>query len=245
MASVEEHYKNLLAPYYTWISGGADQQLDVNRSFFRKHKVLPSSGAQALDLGAGSGFQSIPLAELGFQVHAIDLSSALLRELKARAGDLPIVTIQDNLLNFARHIPSQFEIIVCMGDTLTHLNNLGEVQLVIRRVHKALAPQGRWVIGFRDLSVELSGLDRFIPVRSESHRIFTCFLEFKKKYVRVHDLLYERTTDSWTLHSSFFHKLRISAQWLQTALMKAGFRIDKLDIQMGMTMISAHKPKQP
>lgn len=241
MATIAEHYKHLLAPCYTWINGGAEQQFDANRSFFRKHKVQPGSCAQALDLGAGSGFQSIPLAELGFRVYAIDLSSELLDELMARAGDLPIVTIQDDLLNFARQIPSQFDIVVCMGDTLTHLETLGDVQRLIRRVYKALAPKGRWVIGFRDLSVELIGLDRFIPVRSESHRIFTCFLEFKKNYVRVHDLLYERAADAWTLRSSFFHKLRISTQWLQSALVQSGFRIEQLDIQLGMTTIMVRK----
>ena len=58
MPSVEEHYKNLLAPYYTWIQGGNEQQLSAHRDFFGKHNVRPAGNAVAVDLGAGSGFQS-------------------------------------------------------------------------------------------------------------------------------------------------------------------------------------------
>lgn len=242
MPSVEEHYKKMLAPYYTWISGGAERQFDENRAYFRKQNVRPAIGGVALDLGAGSGFQSIPLAESGFRVFAIDLSGELLNELKARAGSLPIVTIQDNLLNFAQHSCPQTEIIVCMGDTLTHLNTLQEVRTLIKRAYEALPEQGLLGLGFRDLSVELIGLERFIPVRSEAHRIFTCFLEFEKKHVKVHDLLYEWNEDRWTLRKSYFRKLRISVQWLKTALTTAGFRIETLEVQNGMTMMMARKP---
>ena len=82
MASAKEHYDNLLAPYYSWICGGSDAKLDENRAFFHDHNVRPERSAIAVDLGAGSGFQSIPLSQAGFQVVAIDLNHDLLVELK-------------------------------------------------------------------------------------------------------------------------------------------------------------------
>ena len=66
MASVEKHYEDLLAPYYSWISGGSELKLKEYRNFFRDHGVRPASSGVAVDLGAGPGFQSIPLAETGF-----------------------------------------------------------------------------------------------------------------------------------------------------------------------------------
>ena len=88
---------------------------------------------------------------------------------------------------------------------------------------------------------ELTQLDRFIPVRSDSKRIFTCFLEYEKSHVKVYDLLYEKTEDQWKMKKSFFRKLRISSQWAIECLLKEGFTVETYDIENGMTTIIACK----
>lgn len=241
MPSVEEHYTRLLAPHYSWICGGAEGQLEAHRAFFARHAVQPGNGGVALDLGAGPGFQSIPLAELGFRVIAIDLSGDLLDELRRIAGDLPITTRQDDLRHFSRHSPGQVELIVCMGDTLTHLNTLREVKTLINRIARALASGGRLFLAFRDMSKAAEDLDRFIAVRSDADRIFTCFLEFEKRHVKVHDLVYIRSADQWALKKSYFRKLRIAKDWLETQILKSGLNLEHGDTEKGMTTIIARK----
>jgi SAM-dependent methyltransferase len=241
MPGVEEHYEKLLAPCYSWIFGGAERQLAAYREFFGKHVGPPGGCGVAVDLGAGPGFQSIPLAELGFQVVAIDISGALLDELRQNAGSLPIVAIRDDLLRFTRHSPAQPELIVCMGDTLTHLHALADVGRLIMDAGSRLASGGRLILGFRDMSVEARDLERFIPVRSDARRIFTCFLEYEEKHVRVHDLIYERCEDQWVLHKSFYRKLRIATDWLEKQLVKAGLGIEHMDVHNGMTTLIVGK----
>ena len=241
MASVKEHYDNLLASCYSWMCGGSDLKLKKNRAFFQDHSIRPAHSAAAVDLGAGSGFQAIPLAEAGFNVTAIDVNRDLLAELNKTAEKLPIRTIQDDLLNFAEHSPAKIEIIACMGDTLTHLKTLAEVEKLIHSVYGALEKEGLLILGFRDMTVELAQLDRFIPVRSDSKRIFTCFLEYEKCHVKVHDILYEKIDDQWKMKKSFFRKLRISSQWAKECLLKAGFKVEKYGIEDGMTTIIARK----
>jgi len=242
MPSVKEHYKKLLARHYSWIQGGAEGQLSANRAFFRRHIMAPGDSAVAVDLGAGPGSQSIPLAEMGFLVNAIDTSRELLEELRQRAVGLPIVTIQDDLLRFARHCPPQAALVVCMGDTLTHLDTLQEVRRLIRAVPKRLAVGGRLFLGFRDMSTALEDLERFVAVRSDANRIFTCFLEYEKRHVKVHDLLHERCDDQWILHKSYYRKLRISTQWLVEQIEKAGLTMEHVEVQNGMTTLIARKP---
>jgi SAM-dependent methyltransferase len=241
MASVKEHYDNLLASCYSWMCGGSDFILKKNRAFFQAHGIRPAHSANAVDLGAGSGFQAIPLAEAGFNVTAVDVSRGLLGELNKAAGRLPIRTIQDDLLNFAEHSPAKIEIIVCMGDTLTHLKSLAEVKELIDSVQGALEKEGLLILGFRDMTAELTRLDRIIPVRSDSNRIFTCFLEYDKTHVKVHDILYEKTDDRWKMKKSFFRKLRISPQWIRKYLMNVGFKVETYDIENGMITIIARK----
>lgn len=242
MVSVEEHYDNLLAAYYSWISGGFDSKIKEHRAFFRNHGIRPSDSGVAVDLGAGSGFQSIPLAEAGFKVIALDTNRQLLTKLKEKAKKLSVVTIRDSMLNFSRHSPPEIEVAVCMGDTLTHLQNLEQVQQLLEKTYTVLAQNGTLILSFRDLTHELSGLDRFIPVRSDARRIFTCFLEYEPQHVVVHDIVYEKKNDQWKMKKSAFRKLRISPQWVNDTLEIIGYNVATFDSHLGIVTIIARKP---
>jgi 2-polyprenyl-3-methyl-5-hydroxy-6-metoxy-1,4-benzoquinol methylase len=239
MAGVKEHYDNLLALHYSWICGGAGLKFEENRKFFQSHDIRPGLSGAAVDLGAGSGFQSIPLSQAGFNVIAIDLCRDLLMELKSQAEGLSIETIEDDLLNFTAHIPGKVELVVCMGDTLTHLQTLQQVQSLLDAACRALENNGRLILGFRDLTLELKNLDRFIPVRSDADKIFLCFLEYEEKHVKVHDIIYQKTGSRWVMNKSYFRKLRISPQWMRDCLQNAGFTIENLDINRGTITVIA------
>jgi SAM-dependent methyltransferase len=51
-------------------------------------RMLPDPPARILDVGAGTGFLSVLLAEHGYRVTALDFSPGMLQELRARATDL-------------------------------------------------------------------------------------------------------------------------------------------------------------
>jgi methylase of polypeptide subunit release factors len=241
MPTVKEHYENHLAKYYSWMSGGLDQKLEENRKFFKDHNVGPRGSGVAVDLGAGCGFQSITLDELGFRVIAIDLSQTLLAELEENAEGRSIQIINDDLLNFSKHCPDTVELVVCMGDTLTHLDTHQSIRDLLVMTHKALEIGGRVILTFRDLTSELKGLDRFIPVRDDANTIFTCFLEYEKDHVKVHDIVYEQKNDQWALKKSFFKKIRIFPQWTEEILQDIGFKVETFDIHNGVVCIIGRK----
>ena len=241
MTTTKEHYEKHLAKYYSWISGGLAQKIEENRKFFKDNQVWPRGSGVAVDLGAGSGFQSIPLAESGFRVIAIDLSKNLLAELKENAGDLPIEIVCDDLLNFPNHGPDGIELVVCMGDTLTHLNRHQDIRRLFKMIYNALEAGGRVILTFRDLTNKLKDLDRFIPVRNDANTIFTCFLEYEKDYVKVHYIIYERKKNHWKLKKSFFKKIRIFPSWTREMLQDIGFKIKICDIHNNVVCIIAHK----
>ena len=241
MAGVCEHYENHLARYYAWISGGVDEKMEENRKFFVDHDIQPIRSGLAFDLGAGCGFQSVPLAQLGFRVVALDLSAKMLAQLKKTAKNLPIETICDDLSNFTNYKSGNGELVVCMGDTLTHLDDFKKVQALLDTVFLSLETGGCLILSFRNLTQELVELDRFIPVKSNETTIFTCFLEFEKDSVKVHDIIYEKNKGQWVLKKSVFQKLRISPDWTQKYLQKIGFTIEFYDEQNGLIFIIARK----
>jgi SAM-dependent methyltransferase len=241
MSGVCEHYENHLARYYAWISGGVDLKIEENRKFFDDHNIQPIRSGLAFDLGAGCGFQSVPLAQLGFRVVAMDLSAKMLAQLKKTAKDLQIETISDDLSNLSNYESDNIELVVCMGDPLTHLDAFKKVQALLDSIFSSLQTGGCLILSFRNLTQELVELDRFIPVKSNETTIFTCFLEFEEDIVRVHDIIYEKNNDHWVLKKSVFQKLRISPDWTQKYLQEIGYTIEFYDEQNGLIFIIARK----
>jgi SAM-dependent methyltransferase len=221
VTTVALHYDLHLAEHYSWLFGGLHERVADSRAFFER---IGLRGSRALDVGAGSGFQSIPLARLGFSVVAVDLSEKLLAELRASAGDLPIRTVRDDILACIGSMETgSFDACVCMGDTITHLGSFGDVQRLLREVHRVLAPGGRFVVALRDYTEELRGEERFVPVRADERTVFSCFLEYEGDHVRVYDIIHARTEAGWDMRVSSYRKLRIAPDWLAKRLAESGF----------------------
>ncbi|MGL6344278.1 MAG: class I SAM-dependent methyltransferase, partial [Waterburya sp.] len=218
---------------------GFEQGISRNLDFFQKHNISPIKSGIAVDLGAGCGFQSIPLAQLGFVVTAIDLNTKLLNELQANTGKLTITTIEDDLLNFEQYLDTKAELIVCMTDTILHLESKDIVTSLFQKVFSSLENDGKFIITFRDLSSELSELERFIPVRSDEQTIFTCFLEYEPNTVKVHDLVYQKDNNAWKLNKNFYRKLRLSQQWVNQQLVDIGFSNIESNLEKGLVTVVA------
>jgi SAM-dependent methyltransferase len=247
MPTVSEHYENLLAHHYSWM---------FNQSFEEKvaeqrrilEDVLPVAKTErrlAIDLGAGPGFQSVALAELGFsRVVAVDTSEILLNELKANRKSHSVETLCADICQLDEIAAAgQADAVLCMGDTLTHLPSKADVERLFRNAYNALKPGGLLVLTFRDLTTELYGLDRFLPVRSEDDKIMTCFLEFESAAsVRVHDLIYVQGPGGWKLEKSSYAKLRLSPAWVTEQLVGVGFSISAQKPAGRLLLIAATKP---
>jgi SAM-dependent methyltransferase len=243
--SAREHYDSHLGPVYGWMVGGIDPAIERGAVELARLRLTPERSGIAVDLGAGFGAHAIPLARRGFHVLAIDSCAALLDELTARTRGLTIDVIQADLLSFTDHLTAEPELIVCMGDTLTHLADAASVSELIRSVSAALDTGGRFVSTFRDYSTPLSGERRFIPVRSDEHRILTCFLEYDETHVTVHDILHERSGTEWTFRVSTYRKVRIAPQWLVESLRQHGFTVARDDGPAGMVGIVATRTDAP
>lgn len=221
MSSVEQHYDTLLAPIYLWMAGGIENALVLGASDVAD---CGKQGGLAVDLGAGFGMHAIPLARMGYRVVAVDSSAFLLEQLRSFGEGLPIKTVAGNLLQFPKHIAAdqKADLIVCMGDTLTHLPNREDVASLARLAGTSLAPGGRFVATFRNYVDLPIGDKRFIPVRSDASRIHTCFIEEAGDAVCVHDILHEKQDDKWSMRVSSYKKLRLAPESVREDFAEAG-----------------------
>ena len=241
MANSETHYRTHLGPVYSWMLG------DLDAAFARSageidDLPLPAARGVAVDLGAGFGLHALPLAKRGFEVVAIDNCQVLLDELRSRAGSLPIAIHNADLLEFRGLVTGQARVIVCMGDTLTHLPAQAAVESLLTAAAASLAPGGVFATTFRDYSTsELKGEQRFILVRADADRVMTCFLEYADHQVTVHDLLHEKEAGRWRQSVSSYPKLRLAPEWVMSKLSALGLRVTRDATPNRMVRIVATK----
>lgn len=237
--SAAAHYETLLADHYSWMMGDFSDRVAECRQMFARWGIVPKTMAAALDLGCGAGIQSLALAQGGFRVTAVDTCRKLLDELSQRAGALPIRPVEADIAALEFCDPASVDVAVCMGDTLPHLPSLDVVSGLQASVYARLAPGGVFVVGFREQTKVLAGLDRFLPLRSDENRIMTCFLEYEPQSVIVHDLVYVREDGRWVLHKSCYRKLRLATDWVLRQLQTVGFSILRHETVGGMDVILA------
>ncbi len=240
MATTSAHYDHHLGRIYSWMVG------DIEAALARSAAELDAIGlpvtrpATAIDLGAGIGLHAVPLAQRGFSVTAIDSCQQLLDQLRARSGSLPIATVTADLVEFPDVLPGQADVILCMGDTLTHLPDVASVELLLTNAAGRLAQGGMFVCTFRDyVSSPLQAERRFIPVRSDDKRILTCFLEYFDDRVLVHDVLHQWEDGRWRQTVSSYPKLRLAPQWVASQLAAHGLQVRQCAGPSGMACVVA------
>lgn len=222
--SAKEHYDKLLGSVYSWMIGDFQTLVNRQKEEFVKAGIVATPSSLALDLGAGNGVQSIALSDLGFNVTAIDFNRQLIDELKANAAGRDIQVIEDDLLIGPRLKPSP-SLIVCCGDTIGHLSGFDKLNELIAGSYSALVQGGKLYLSFRDYSRELEGVDRFIPVKQDETRIFTCFLEFFEGTVGVTDILLHKVDGKWEHKIRSYFKLRTTVDMVENAIRSVGFNI--------------------
>lgn len=210
---VEAHYDALLAERYTWMMGGASVCHGNARALLDAAGAVANAGDIALDLGAGGGYHARALAERGFEVIAVDTSAGLLQELVTFCNGFGVTPVLSDLLDdgaYRRRAP--FALIICVGDTLAHLDTQADVNRLIDQSANLLAPGGKLVLQFREPPTDMSPQNSVFTMRSERDRIMECVLHFWPDRVWVTDIVHEWSGGTWRSIRSTYPKLRLSVE---------------------------------
>ncbi len=141
-AGSREHYADAALYDYEYRRRRADV------TFYRELATKRFGGpGRILELGAGSGRVTIPLARDGHEVVAVDQSRAMLARLRSRTESLPgaarsRVTVVDGELCTFRVPGPKFPLVVAAFNVLEHLYTRGELAACLARVAEHLAPGG-------------------------------------------------------------------------------------------------------
>ena len=138
-AGSREHYADAALYDYEYRRRRADV------TFYRELARRRGAG-RILELGAGSGRVTVPLARDGRQVVAVDQSAAMLARLRDRIARLPgpvaarITPVTGDLRTFS--VGGRFPLAIAAFNVLEHLYTRGEMTACLRQIAAHLAPGG-------------------------------------------------------------------------------------------------------
>lgn len=143
-AGSREHYADAALYDYEYRRRRADV------TFYRELAKRRLGGpGRILELGAGSGRVTVPLARDGHDVVALDQSPAMLAQLRARIARLPmalearITPLVGDLRTFTA--PGKFPLVIAAFNVLEHLYTRTELAACLARVAEHLTPDGAFV----------------------------------------------------------------------------------------------------
>lgn len=225
---VVSHYDALLAERYTWMMGGPSVCQSTARALLDAAGVAANPGDIALDLGAGGGYHARVLAERGFEVVAVDTSAGLLHELAVTCEGFGVTPVQGDVLDdsvYRRRAP--FALILCVGDTLAHLETHADVNRLIEQSANMLAPGGKLLLQFREPPADMSPQNSVFTTRSERDRIMECVLHFWPDRIWVTDIVHEWASGTWRSIRSTYPKLRLTVPAIVELARVAGLGVER------------------
>ena len=106
--------------------------------------VAEARGGAVLELAIGTGRVALPLAARGVPVHGIEISTAMVEQLRAKpGGDLIDVTVGDMA---TATLDRTFRLAYLVYNTISNLTTQDEQVECFRNVARHLEPGGRFVI---------------------------------------------------------------------------------------------------
>jgi len=165
-AGSRAHYED--AAYYTATYGQriADVAMYVS--------LAERFGGPVLEYGVGNGRIALPIARHGLEIVGVDLSRAMLADLRARLRAEPVdvrrrVKCVRGDMRRAR-IARRFPLVLCTFNTALHLYSRTDVESFLARVRAHLKPRGLFVLDLSMPPVEELGRDPDDPFHAPRFR---------------------------------------------------------------------------
>ncbi|MCU0285032.1 MAG: class I SAM-dependent methyltransferase [Acidobacteria bacterium] len=173
----------VLSGYYNEIFPLKEPRISFVRSFL---KLVP---CRILDAGCAAGQLAVVLAGEGHKVTGIDLDAGLIQAAKQEAGShgLEINFAVMNMMDIDAHFPSHsFDAVLCLGNTLVHLQSPAEIAEFMQKVYRVLKKEGVFIIQIVNYDHVLAKGITELPVIDTEHVRFERHYIYDKDKHKMH-----------------------------------------------------------
>lgn len=186
-------------------------------------KFIAGDYRYAIDIGCGTGADSIALANNGLTVYGFDTSALMLKKAKlnARKRNLKIKFSNVPVQSISYNNHSKYDIVVSLGNAVANINP-SILKTIINKVYKLLKKDGSFIIQILNYSSVRKTNKRIVNITKGNGSIFIRFYDFERKKLRFNVLRINDndTKDFSLITTELFEHTR---KELYTLLKQAGF----------------------
>jgi SAM-dependent methyltransferase len=102
--------------------------------------LASETGGPVLDLACGTGYLTIPLAEMGLSVTGVDLAPEMLEHARRKTSSLPIYWVQADCRTL--DLKQQFKLVTLTGNAFQEFRTRADQEGLLGSVRRHLAPGG-------------------------------------------------------------------------------------------------------
>ena len=154
------------------------------KKFVQSSVSAPLERKDILDIGCGTGNLTIELNPLFGSITGIDLDSEMIKAAKQKS-DQPAFFCR-NMLELAKDFsPASFDVVLCFGNTLVHLDGLGEIAEFFSQTRKVLKPGGKVLLQIINYDRILDQQVDHLPTIENDQIKFERFYAYQKNTHRV------------------------------------------------------------
>ncbi|MFO1446227.1 class I SAM-dependent methyltransferase [Bacillus sp. Bva_UNVM-123] len=166
-----------LSPYYDRIFPLNQLACSFLSSYFH-------NGEAVLDIGAGTGSMAIALADKGLQVTALEPEETMAEQIRLKAVSSGLnIAVNTTSMEEIDLLQEHYDGIYCIGNTIAHLQNLGEIEGFLSKCYKKLNQNGKLILQTVNYDHVLSNQHFSFPVIQKEDFIFT--REYEKKDEKI------------------------------------------------------------
>lgn len=208
--------------FYEELSRYYDEIFPVEARDMRFMAGLMQGRKRLLDLGCGTGNKSVFFVEPGTELIGIDSDSGMIA--RARAENAPkgvryeVLDMMDADKRFA---PSSFDGALCLGNTLVHLDGVGQIASFLHKTAALLTRGGRLLLQTLNYDRILDAGVSALPLLESPNVIF------RREYARQGEMLRFATSIELKTTGEAFHNdiplYPLRRKELERCLSEAGF----------------------
>jgi SAM-dependent methyltransferase len=230
--SVVQFYDELASDYHYIY---ADWKASIQRQSKALHALLQGAMQPPprilLDCSCGIGTQAIGLAQLGYEVHATDLSSKAIDRAQVEAAKAG-VTIQfgvADLRSLKTQVEGIFDVVLSCDNALPHLLTNADLDLAFQHIRAKLKPKGLFLASLRDYdeliqSRPRSSLPQVVEGAEGRHIIFQVWdWAADGQSYQLHLFLLRQVGSSWQTVERVTRYRALLREELTERLRQAGF----------------------
>ena len=140
----------------------------------------------AIDVACGTGGHVIAMSQMGIRAVGVDISESMLDKARASAKEKGVKAqwIHCPMQELSQHIKEQFDIVLCLGNSLPHLLTKEDLSKTLSAFAQVLRPGGVLLVQLLNYHKILKDKNRLVAVTKKNNNEYIRFYDFLPDLLR-------------------------------------------------------------